>query len=470
LVPDGYDILRDSGCTLSFSSDMTFKSSEYKDTLKSSVHGDFSRAAAAFEASAEWNTFHTHTGSGNTKQVSSMAECSLYIASVNRFSQPNYTQNFEAALSTLPTSYGDGSAYFNLFESFGTHALSSVKMGASFGFRSYFSERNWSNVANTGVAIGLAAQYEATVKAGGGLNVSFERDVQKTFEQNMQDYDVISLGSKPTEGDPLAWAQQAIQEPMPIDYHLVDLCDVIADQTLRSNCIKASQKEEYCTKRIKARGDIQSCDGVSDASCVWIDDCPSSKECQSHFCVSPSKTGHVEAIDRFWNDDNNYNTFHPAPAWSREHTAGSNIFYAMSMQVTGAVPINRYWNDHHDDNTFHPSPAWDGERNAGSSIFYAYDHQVQGTVAINRYWNDNDGVSSFHPAPEWPNERKAGNAIFYAYQHPASCAAHPACAGGSSGDCCPTASGTWLSCCDASFVISNATSMVQADGPSTIIV
>merc|ERR1712100_267767 len=104
-------------------------------------------------------------------------------------------------------------------------------------------------------------------------------------------------------------------------------------------------------------------------ACVWSGDCGSSLECQNHFCVHPSKTGNVQPINRYWDDAEGYNTFHAAPAWANEHEAGSNVFYAMSVQLYGTVPINRYWHGGAlgagKDNTFHPSPAWDQEHNAG---------------------------------------------------------------------------------------------------------
>merc|ERR1711939_1085876 len=100
-------------------------------------------------------------------------------------------------------------------------------------------------------------------------------------------------------------------------------------------------------------------------------------------------------------------------AWEGEDIAGDNIFYALSSQFNGAVPINRYcghaWGHVWQDSTFHPSPAWTQEYNCGDAIFYAYTDQRPGTVEINRYWEDDKHRSTFHPAPEWPNEHDQGD-------------------------------------------------------------
>merc|ERR1719161_929905 len=72
------------------------------------------------------------------------------------------------------------------------------------------------------------------------------------FKENIGNYHEISLGAKPTEhGDAEKWAQQVIQEPMPISYTLAVICDAIDDAAKKAACEKALGADEYCTKRIK---------------------------------------------------------------------------------------------------------------------------------------------------------------------------------------------------------------------------
>merc|ERR1711879_310114 len=80
-----------------------------------------------------------------------------------------------------------------------------------------------------------------------------------TFQENIDNYQEISLGVKPVAGgDAEKWAQQVIEEPMPISYTLISICEAVAgtirgllDPSLKANCEKALGADEYCTKRLK---------------------------------------------------------------------------------------------------------------------------------------------------------------------------------------------------------------------------
>lgn len=413
-VPDGFSLEKNEGCSLDFSSTATFKSKEYTDSLKKSVSSEFGGFGASFTASRDYHTFHEQTTQSNTKSVSSVAECAVYTAGVDQYRLPQYHENFKQAIASLPSTYGDGEKYFNFLDSFGTHAFRSVTMGARYGFSSYFAEEGWKDVVKTGVSVSVAAGYEGKVKAGGKIEDSKEKTQQQTFESKMQDYQEVTLGSKPTTGDAIEWSQQVIDEPMPISYTLMLICDVINNTGVKDNCKKALSAEEYCSKRILTqRGDVTTCQSPSEEACVWTSDCPKAHECTQNTCHDFSS--HVQPVNRYWHTEMHSNTFHFAPAWDGETGAGDKIFYALDTQVAGTTPINRYCGDKDKDNTFHPSPAWTQEHNCGSTIFYAFTEQVSGTVAINRYWNDKDHRSTFHPAPEWSDESCAGDHVFYAY-------------------------------------------------------
>lgn len=454
-VPDGFTLRSDTGCHLTFTSTATAKTSEYKKSLETAVSADFSGYGASFSASTDYKHFRTSTTAEQKRSVSSVAECSVYSAANNRYAAPVLTDNFKAALAALPAEYGDGSAFFDLIDEFGTHLVKHVTMGARFGFNSYFTEEGWTSMESDGIDVTTAAEYEGVVKAGGKVDVKSQQDAQQAFDSNKTEYELITLGSAPARGDAIDWAQQAITEPMPIRYSLVSLCDVIADAQTKAGCQRALDQGEYCAKRVLGqRKDVTSCDAEADQACIWISDCGPAEECVNNFCKSPTETGHVVAINRYWHEDRSYNTFHPAPAWEGERSAGDGIFYAFAARVGDSVPINRYCNG--DDSTFHPSAQWPGEHNCGDAIFYAYSQYRPGTVAINRYWNDEDSRSTFHPSPEWPNEHDSGDNIFFAYAAPASCSAHSGCSI-NAGDCCPTADGEWLQCCDLGTQRDNST-------------
>lgn len=452
-VPDGFTLRSETGCHLTFSSTSTAKTSEYKSSLETalSVSGSSILPVASFSASMDYKHFQSRTGSERKKSVSSVAECVAYSMIREKYAGPAYSDNFKRAVEAMPADYGDGSAYFDLLDEFGTHAIKEVTMGARFGISSYFTEQGWGSMVGNGIDVGLAAQYQAEVSAGVKLDVKSQQTAQEAFDANMTDYEMITLGSVPTAGDQVKWAQQAISEPMPIRYSLVSLCEFVTyvmdpEGLLTANCKKALDQGDYCKKRVLHRGDVTSCDAETDRACIWGSDCGPAEECVNNFCQQPSERGTVVPINRYWHGlGGGYNSFHPAPAWDEEHDEETDIFYAFTTPVAGAVPINRYCSRY--DNTFHPSPPWDGEENCGDAIFYAHSERQPGTVQINRYSSSEWRTSTFHPAPEWPSEYSSGDGIFFAYAKPASCSAHPACST-NGGDCCPTAHGAWMRCCD----------------------
>jgi hypothetical protein len=453
-VPDGMTAYKNEGCYLAFKSSSMFTTSEFKDNLKSAVGGDVNRFGAAFEASVDFHDFQTKTSNSSLKVMFSMAECSAYTIVTNAYVMPNYTADFRTALSSLPESYGDGEEYFDLLDSFGTHMLSQVVMGARYGFMWELEERNWSNIVDAGVNTKVAASAEAEVKAGGNLTFDFQRTAQEAFAKNSVSFGMTTLGSKPTkccsQDDEVAWTSQTILEPMPIKYNLKTICMAIFNTPKRRNCEQALREQEYCSKRVLPRGDVTACKGSSDPECLWPSDCGPARECINHHCQVPEGSSSLVPINRYYFSDtwSRWNTFHPLPAWDNEKLAGESVFYAYAKKVSGSVSINRYCHSWPSiDNTFHASPAWKDEHNCGSSVFYAYSEQRPGTVAINRYWGDTG--STFHPEPEWPNERMHSDGIFYAYVKEAKCTAHERCRSASSdADCCPSASGKWMDCCD----------------------
>lgn len=462
-VPDGFTIRSDVGCYLDFETTTTFKSSDYVKSLEVDVSLDFSGFGAYFSASVDYKHFQEHTTNESMKSVNSRAECSVYSVVRDPYHAPSHTTGFKTMLESLPSDYGDGSAFFDMMDTFGTHAPKTLIMGSRYGFSSYLTEEGWSNIEKTGVDVGIAAGYEGLVKVGVKIDTKTEQDAQTAFEKNVQNYKVISLGAAPTNGDVQAWAQQTVKEPMPIRYQLHKICELISDAAAYANCVKALQPEEYCTKRVKSRGDVADCKAISDKECMWSSDCGLAQMCENHICVSPTGQSAVMPINRYWHDNFNgayWNTFHAAPAWGDEYLDGENIFYALWAKVDDAVAINRYCNNL--DSTFHPTPAWPNEHNCGDAIFYAFPSPREGTVAINRYWDDTISRSTFHPTPEWPNEHDAGDNIFYAYTAPASCSAHAVCSAlvqDANVDCCPTRDGHWLRCCSENVEVTSSMSL-----------
>jgi hypothetical protein len=276
MVPDGVNAIRDFGCALDFHSTETSKSTTYIKTLHRDVTVGFRIPfIASFRASHDYSKFLMSTTSTKKRMVSSSAKCLVYDADVSTYQKPPLTGNFKVAVQSLPSDYGTGEAFFDFLDTFGTHTLSKVKMGSRFGFSGFFGEMASMNVDRTGTSVSTAASIFGLYMA---TKNSQSTNVIKTFKENIGDYQEISLGVKPTEhADAEKWEEQVIQEPMPISYTLVPICDAIdgwRDTEKRANCEKALRAEEYCTKRVKGnRKDVEDCVGAEDVECIWDADC-----------------------------------------------------------------------------------------------------------------------------------------------------------------------------------------------------
>lgn len=109
---------------------------------------------------------------------------------------------------------------------------------------------------------------------------------------------------------------------MPISYKLRLICDVIDDAGVQSNCQRALEPEEYCTKRLQeGRGDVTDCSEISDSLCVWTSDCEVAQECRENTCESFAD--HVLPVFRYWDERTGAYTYHFEPAWDREHDCTS---------------------------------------------------------------------------------------------------------------------------------------------------
>jgi len=205
---------------------------------------------------------------------------------LQQYTPAKQSENFEAGLRSLPAEFGDGEAYFDFLDTFGTHYVTSMAFGSRFGFTSFFTEEAWHKVQKTGVQVDVAASYEGLVKAGGSVDTSSKKQAQQAFDESQQGYKMISLGAQPVRGDPIAWAQQVVEEPMPVTYELSRLCDVIYDGmwAQKKNCYYALSKEQYCTKRVMARGDVGSCADAIDGNCAFDLDCQGGEECVFGAC------------------------------------------------------------------------------------------------------------------------------------------------------------------------------------------
>ena len=132
-IPDNVDITKKKACKSEFSSETVMTLADYQKSLmaKATVEGSasFKVVDAAFSASTEYNRVRQTIESNTKSIIKSEACCTAYEGFMNTGTPPKLSENFIAFVKRLPESkeYGD------FLNSFGTHFIDSVDMGARFG-------------------------------------------------------------------------------------------------------------------------------------------------------------------------------------------------------------------------------------------------------------------------------------------------------------------------------------------------
>jgi hypothetical protein len=420
-VPDGFDVLPNSGCKIDFAAESEYKVSDYKKSLETKASFHAGLFGASFSASSDYKSFHEETHSSKRRAITSAAQCTQFTVTRRTYEKPTFTKDWNNAIATLPSDFGDGSAYFDFLDAFGTHMMTGQVLGSRFGFTAYFDQKGWATVANTGVDVKTAAGYEGKFKAGGSLEHGKEEDAQKAFESSASSLHMITLGKQPIDYDPVKWANAVNEEPMPIWYELDSICNLIDDHQKQSNCNRALGKSEYCTKRVKGeRHAVDSCEEPpADPACLWHMDCHGTDACVEYRCYETAE------VRQYWHGGDHDWSSHVAPAWSgqRDDTGKFGLpFYAFTSAVPGAQQVHQYWHDGDRDWSFHFPPAWSGERDDTGKFgppFYAFTSALSGAKQVNQYWHDGDrDWSSLFP-PAWSGQRDDTGKFgppFYAFE------------------------------------------------------
>ena len=165
--------------------------------------------------------------------------------------------------------------YMTFIKSFGTHFVSEFKMGARYGFISRLTQDNYIKLLKKGINVQLAASASyAGVTGNSTTNSTYEKELAEEFNKVRNDYKIFTMGKKlPSDGKPETWADDALNDPMPISYKLFSLAFIFKHssnfklkpgrdyQKLYENMKIAYT--DYC-EQFKKSGLITSCSDAED--------------------------------------------------------------------------------------------------------------------------------------------------------------------------------------------------------------
>ena len=129
-IPDNVQVTKKIACKAEFSSETVMTLAEYQKSLmaKASVEGSakIKVVDAAFSASIEYNRVRKTIESNTRSIIKSEASCTVYEGMMNAGAPPKFTKNFLAFVDRLQQTKD----YGRFIDTFGTHYISSLDMGA----------------------------------------------------------------------------------------------------------------------------------------------------------------------------------------------------------------------------------------------------------------------------------------------------------------------------------------------------
>lgn len=214
-IPDRTTVVREDSCTLEFQSTSVSGSESYAHSLEVAVEASFEGWGAKFKGSVDYKQVEERTSKYKELYTVSRGECKVYTGKINTYLPPKLSENFIAAINTLPETYND-ETYMLFLENFGTHYIDQVHMGARFSCVTRLTSESWTTLLQKNIKVDVAASYSG-FGVTGALDVRTEdqKKMAKEFDSVKSEMLLSVVGSKPVkEHGPIEWAQQAIEEPM----------------------------------------------------------------------------------------------------------------------------------------------------------------------------------------------------------------------------------------------------------------
>eukprot|EP00927_Polykrikos_kofoidii_P024403 TRINITY_DN2219_c0_g1_i2.p1 TRINITY_DN2219_c0_g1~~TRINITY_DN2219_c0_g1_i2.p1 ORF type:complete len:1500 (-),score=216.34 TRINITY_DN2219_c0_g1_i2:137-4207(-) len=234
---------------------------------------------------------------------SSNAKCSSYVVGLSFAKPPQTHPDFQAAVDGLNDA---PSAYYSLFDNFGTHMLTTVKMGGRSAANMFIDNTKANEVRSTanGFGVSLEASVGAVAKvsltpskghAVGGkvakkkeakVNVltpnlvSAAKDVGRLLQRKTRS---IVGPPMPAEGVD-AWQDDVVARPVPMAFDSQPICEhpaITEDADTYEKC--EMFMETYCDEHLKPLGG--SCSASLPKECYTDLDCEDGHVCREFDCV-----------------------------------------------------------------------------------------------------------------------------------------------------------------------------------------
>ncbi|EAR98783.1 MAC/perforin domain protein (macronuclear) [Tetrahymena thermophila SB210] len=269
-VPDNVSLTVEKSCIVSFQSQEVNSLSQYRDSLSSSVQFQAKYFAGKFSASSDYQEVQDGLNSANIQYIESQARCSIFQLDVYNSPSQNaqLTPQLQQALFTLAFNQTSQNDYYDFIDTWGTHVVTSVNLGSRFGYKYQMDKYQSNQLTQQGVNLSVSASY---FSSSGSASGAYNQTQIQNFTQAMTSWSSYSIGATPDANqDPLSWAQQTLDTPMPINISILSFDDFLNKFSFSVNGLTSSQLntvisnlsqylQTYCANRLLVNGKIDAC-------------------------------------------------------------------------------------------------------------------------------------------------------------------------------------------------------------------
>jgi len=180
--------------------------------------------------------------------------CRYYYSNIDEIDPPSLSESFFKWIHRL-NNVDDLQEYFRFFEHFGTHFLKGAVFGAKYIYEYKMESSTYEQMMSQGVNVRVAASYSGLISAGGAFNLDSEqRAIGNKFQKNVETSTITIGAPPPSNNDALTWASTVKTSPVPIEYQLSSIENLLSSNYINIPSINVTQiaalikvyKIEYC--------------------------------------------------------------------------------------------------------------------------------------------------------------------------------------------------------------------------------
>ncbi|KAL4472669.1 hypothetical protein ABPG74_018618 [Tetrahymena malaccensis] len=275
-VPNGVSLSQQKSCTMSFTAKQVSSMIDYTSSLDASVSIRGTFFGGRFRASVDYQSMQNDMANQSYQYIVSHSSCSVFQLDIidSPTYHPQFTNDILINLLQLSqiqnnTNNTEANAYYDFYDTWGTHVVTSVDLGSLFGYNFKMLKTDVQSMQQQGIDVSASA---TLFNVRGRTNTQLEQNNLNSFSQSIQSWTSYSIGATPDlNNDPANWATQTLTKPMPIQSSIIPYHEALKTFTQGGNSILSQDQimqlypklrlyaNSYCQNRLLPNNMIDYC-------------------------------------------------------------------------------------------------------------------------------------------------------------------------------------------------------------------